>query len=683
MAEALSPPGDPPRRRSIVLAIVALLLACFAVALLSSMARDSSTWDEGNHIYAGLHMWKRADFGLNPEHPPLVKLLATAPLLGTDLRVSEPRDLEFVKAAFLGGRTLLIENDADAILWRTRLAASVLALLLALVVLAASAEMLGIGAGLAALGVLVFEPNVLAHGARVASDVGISLFLFATVYAFYRYLKVPSLPRLALTGLAAGLALATKHTGLLVFPILTLLAACELLPGGGGAPAEPLRRRALRLAAALASIAGLALLILWAFYGFRYAARPAGLALNPPLAQYLQPLPGVDQALLGTAARWRLLPESYLQGMAAARLNAEWYHSFALGTVYPGHVWFYFPLAFTIKSTLGFLGLVALSLFAVATRRLARRREVLFLVIPPFLYLAVAMVSAMNIGIRHLLPTYAWLIALAGAGAWVLARSSRRSALVVGLLGALHVASSLASFPHWIPYANEAWGGPAKVHRLLTDSSVDWAEQLESVKRYCDRHGLREGWFAYFGQGVLEPTAYGIPLRPLPTADSLWLDEPIQVPPTIEGTVLVSASVLSGFEFGPGSLDPYAQFRGLSPVDVIDHSVFVYRGRFAIPLASALGRAQRATTLLAQGQKDAALEEARAAVRLAPDSVPAQASLGDALAALDRPAEAHAAWTRALHLARTVEPAFQVGQASTLEAKLSSRPPGAPQTGSN
>jgi len=237
MAEALSPPGDPPRRRSIVLAIVALLLACFAVALLSSMARDSSTWDEGNHIYAGLHMWKRADFGLNPEHPPLVKLLATAPLLGTDLRVSEPRDLEFVKAAFLGGRTLLIENDADAILWRTRLAASVLALLLALVVLAASAEMLGIGAGLAALGVLVFEPNVLAHGARVASDVGISLFLFATVYAFYRYLKVPSLPRLALTGLAAGLALATKHTGLLVFPILTLLAACELLPGGGGAPA--------------------------------------------------------------------------------------------------------------------------------------------------------------------------------------------------------------------------------------------------------------------------------------------------------------------------------------------------------------------------------------------------------------------------------------------------------------
>lgn len=111
MAEALTPRADPPWRRSIALAIVAGLLAFFAVALLSSMARDSSTWDEGNHIYAGLPMWKRADFGLNPEHPPLVKLLATTPLLGTDLRVAEPRDLEFVKAAFLGERTLLIEND--------------------------------------------------------------------------------------------------------------------------------------------------------------------------------------------------------------------------------------------------------------------------------------------------------------------------------------------------------------------------------------------------------------------------------------------------------------------------------------------------------------------------------------------------------------------------------------------
>ncbi len=676
-ATSSTTPGDTPKpeksgllgRRPVALAIGGALLVVFAVSLLSQMARDSCTWDEGNHIYAGLHMWKHADYGLNPEHPPLVKLVATAPLLSSNLRLDEPRDLEFVKAAFLGGRSLLIENDAHSILWRTRLTAGLFALLLALVVFAASTEILGVGAGLLALGVLVFEPNVLAHSARVTSDIGISLFLLAAVYAFYRYLKAPSMLRLTVTGLVAGLALATKHTGLLVFPILALLAACELLPGNA-TPPEPLKGRVFRLLVALASIAGMALLILWAFHGFRYTARPAGLALNPPLAQYMQTLSGLDQAFLKTAAAWHLLPESYLQGMAAARVNTAWYRSFALETVYPQHVWFYFPLAMTIKSTLGFLGLVGLSIFVLATRRLGRRREVLFLVVPPLLYLAVAMVSGMNIGIRHVLPVYAWLAVLTGAGAWVLLRSGRRWAMVTGMLGALHIASSLTSFPHWIPYANEAWGGPQKVHRLLSDSSADWGEQLKSIKRYCDQHGIKDGWFAYFAQGVLEPTAHGIPLRPLPTFDSMWMDELNVVPPTIEGTVLISAAVLSGFEFGPDVLHPYAQFLKLTPFDVIDDNVFVYRGRFAIPLASALGHAQRATTLLARGEKNAALEDAQEAVRLAPDCVPAQASLGDALMALDRPTEARAAWTQALHLARTIEPAFQVGWVATLQTKL-------------
>jgi 4-amino-4-deoxy-L-arabinose transferase-like glycosyltransferase len=664
-------------RRSLALALAAALLAAFAFQLLSSAARDSSTWDEGNHIYSGLRVWAHADYGLNPEHPPLVKLLATAPLLGMHLRVSQPQDLEFVKAAFLGGRTLFIENDADAILWRARLTTAILAIMLALVVFAAMSEMLSIGAGLIALGLLVFEPNILAHSPRVTSDIGVSLFLFATVYAFYRYLKAPSLLRLAVTSTAAGLTLATKHTGLLLFPMLAVLAACELLPGDR-APGQTLGRRALRLAAALATIGVLGILVLWAFHGFRYAARPEGLALNPPLAEYIRPLGGVDKALLERAAAWRLLPESYLQGLAAARLNADGYHSFALGTAYPRRVWFYFPLAFTIKSTLGFLGLVILSVFAVAARRLGRRREVLFLVVPPALYLIVAMSSGMNIGIRHLLPTYTWLLALAGGAAWALARTSRRWAMVAGTLVVLHAASSFASFPRWIPYANEAWGGPSNVHRLLTDSSADWAEQLKSVKRYCDTHGVKEGWFAYFGQGVLEPAAYGIPLRPLPTADTLWIDEPIQVPPAIEGTVLVSAAVLSGFEFGPGPLDPYAQFRKLTPIAVIDHSVFVYQGRFEIPLASALGHAQRAAALLAHGARDAALAEAQEAVRLSPDSVAAQAALGDSFAAVERIAEARAAWSRALDLARTVEPTFQVGWVATLTSKLAPAPDARP-----
>ncbi|MFT3917099.1 MAG: hypothetical protein QM704_24325 [Anaeromyxobacteraceae bacterium] len=323
-----------------------------------------------------------------------------------------------------------------------------------------------------------------------------------------------------------------------------------------------------------------------------------------------------------------------------------------------------------MKATLGLLALAAVSAWALATGRLGGRRAVLALTVPPAVYLAVAMASGMNIGIRHLLPVIAWLAVLGGAGAVALARTGRRGALVAAALLALHAGSTAAAFPEYVSYANEAWGGSARSHLLLTDSSVDWGEQLLSVKRWCVAHGITDGWFAYFGQGVLEPSGYGLPLRPLPTADSLWIGEPIQVPPVIEGTVLVSAGVLSGFEFGPGPLDPYAEFRTLPPVDVIDHAVFVYRGRFELPLASALGRAQQAVALAGEHRAREALAEAEEAVRLAPRAVAAWSSLGDALAEDGRRDEARDAHRRALSLAREVEPRFQAGWVTELEGKL-------------
>ncbi|MFT3917098.1 MAG: glycosyltransferase family 39 protein [Anaeromyxobacteraceae bacterium] len=301
------------------LSIAAALALAFAVQVAASVSRDSATWDEGNHLYSGLRIWTRGDFGLNPEHPPLVKLVATAPLLSLGLRIEEPRDLEFVKAAFLGGRALLLENDPAAILLRARLAVAIFAALLAAFAFLLARTLLGTWAGLAALAVLAFEPNVLGHSGRATSDVAVSAFLLGTIWAFLRYLAAPGVARLAVAGVLAGLALATKHTAVLLFPMLALLAAGELLPGPGAAGpgtagAEPPRRRAARLAGALVAIGLLAVAILWASYGFRYAARPAGLAMNPPLAEYVKPLGALDRAVLGAFASSRLLPEAWLQG---------------------------------------------------------------------------------------------------------------------------------------------------------------------------------------------------------------------------------------------------------------------------------------------------------------------------------------------------------------------------------
>ena len=132
------------------------------------------------------------------------------------------------------------------------------------------------------------------------------------------------------------------------------------------------------------------------------------------------------------------------------------------------------------------------------------------------------------------------------------------------------------------------------------------------MKRDLDQNGISNCWFAYFGEGVADYSYYGIPCKPLITADSLYFGPPHDVPTAIDGPVLMSAGVLSGFEFGPGALNPYEQFKQLTPAAVIDYSVFIFTGHFEIPLASALSHTQKAGLLLAQRQYPEAPAEAQA-----------------------------------------------------------------------
>ncbi len=261
---------------------------------------------------------------------------------------------------------------------------------------------------------------------------------------------------------------------------------------------------------------------------------------------------------------------------------------------------------------------------------------------------------------------------LSAAPAWVLIRKSRKWAYAVGVLLLVHAASSVMAFPNYIPYANELWGGPSQTHKYLTDSNSDWGQQLKSVKQYLDQRGVKECWFVYFAEGVAEPGYYGIPCKPLPTINTLWLNLPIDVPASIDGPVLISASNLSGLEFGPGSLDPYGQFKQLKPTAVIDRGVFVFDGKFDVPLAAAISKVQKAENLAQAKQLDQALQEAQAAVALAPDSIHAQLALGDILLELGQPQQARASYEKALELAKTIEPEFQIRSIANIEEKLQS-----------
>lgn len=177
------------------IAAVCLLLLILSLQLFFSVRRESQTWDEANHIFTGYRSWTRADYGLNPEHPPLVKLLTTAPLLWSKPQSPALEGRFFKEDAFLRGKEFLYQNDADKILSRTRTAAAMLTLFAALVVFFGAREMFGAGAAFIALILVTFDPNLLAHGALITTDVGLACFMLLSVYMFYRFVKSPSLPR--------------------------------------------------------------------------------------------------------------------------------------------------------------------------------------------------------------------------------------------------------------------------------------------------------------------------------------------------------------------------------------------------------------------------------------------------------------------------------------------------------
>ncbi len=362
------------RARSLfTFAAVAGLFLILACELWLSVARLSQTVDEGAHLYAGYQYWKVGDYGLNSEHPPLLKFIAAIPLLPMQLQQPHPPTTFSSKAEeYIGGTQLLYGNDADRILLRARMSASVLSFFLAACIFAAGYEMFGAMTALLALLLCVFEPNLLAHGAQVTTDMAAASTIFAAVYALYRYVKKPTIGRMLVLGLALGVAAIAKFSAAALLPILVACLLAETLRERlqkADSPERPplatfLRRSLGCLAALLVAWA-----VIWGVYGFRYVARPGSLQLVPTLAQYALQLHSIWQAhFILWLAKHRLLPEAYLYGLVDMRVFGSQMTSFLFGKVHQSATLPYFPMAFLMKSTLPVLILVAALLSCVSGR---------------------------------------------------------------------------------------------------------------------------------------------------------------------------------------------------------------------------------------------------------------------------------------------------------------------------
>ncbi len=651
------------QRKFAIGAAVFFLLLIMVAEVGFSTRQESPSWDEGDHIYAGYMNWKHREYSLNPEHPPLVKLVATLPLLPLDLKIAPRQGRYFKSESYYGGRELLFRNDpkygghysADTLLFRIHMTVLVFALTLALLLFLAGREMFSVTAGLIAMTLFVFDPTVLTNAPFVTTDMGAACGFFASVYTFYRFIKVMCWQRAAVCGLVVGLTLACKHSAIAVLPMLALLAAGEIVGRWRTTSAWP-GRDAVRIALGLCAIGAVALFVLWGAYSFRFAMHPWGVNL-PPLADQLTGVSPLTRHLVSFCDQHHLLPESYLYGLVDVQRVGIFMPTYIFGKLYAHGQWFYFPALLSLKWSVGVLGLLVLALYAFVTGKLRRPREIFFLALPAVFYLFIAMAGPLNIGVRHVLPVFPFTFALAGAGAAALARQRIAWAAAVVALLAWHVVDSVRMFPNYMPYANILWGGPSKTHLYFSDSATEWGQELKWTRQWVDTHHVTECWFAYFPAPFLLPSDYGIPCKLLPTLDTMY-EQDIAVPPVIHGPILISFADLNGFEFGSKVRNPYQSLFVRKPDDIIANGVAVFNGDFTLPEAAALQYEQHARDKL-NDDPLASLTAAFQAVELVPEGFDANLVLGDALAALGNKVAARSAYQVAMRRIADMEPTAQ------------------------
>lgn len=657
---------SPSRRARRFYALVAalVLLGVFAAEVACSSREFSATWNEPYHLFAGYAYWHSGDYGVNPEHPPLAKLVGAIPLFFMPLKAPRVGRDESKPTANMQGRTLVYANNADSLLWRARLAEAVVGLLMILLLFEAGFRLFGAGAAWMAATLAVFDPNLVAHCALVTTDFACACFYFAAVYALWRVAERPNFLRLAGCGASSGLALASKHSAVLLVPTLGLLAALEIAvqvqsaDSTGQTRKGVLGRELRRWAGRLAVVYAGALIILWGFYAFRFQARPDGLPLWQDLPGYAALLHShVAGSVIVAAAKFKLLPESYLFGLIDVLLvTTSTRMSFLLGHLHPHAVWTYYPVAFVIKSTVGFLALLAAAIVTLKSWRGEGYRKAAYLLLPPAIFLGAAMNAGTNMGIRHILPMFPFLILAAAGAGWTLLQRHRAGAILVAALMALHIASSLRSAPDYLAYGNELFGGTAKTYQSLADSNVDWGQGLREAREYLAGRNVKDCWYAYIG--TADTAYYHLPCKMLPNP---FLREPhAAVPPeTYHGVVLIGATEADGSYFGAGALNPYEAFQHARPVANIGGSVLVFEGDVDLRRAAALIHMSRAWELYDAKNQEAAIQEALKAGDLAPEHPGPPFIVGYILAQAKRTEAARAQFAESLKLAEAAHPEYQ------------------------
>lgn len=522
---------------------VPLLLGLLLLQMAASSIRHSATFDEAYHLIAGYAYLQTADPRLSWEHPPLVHVLAGLTMLPRGDVAPFPVDDHRWQAGEAFG---LVEeylwsdnfSIAPELIWNGRWPNMMLTVFFGAMLFLALRSVVGEPAAWVGLMLYAFDPNVIANGQLITTDLPVAGWILIASWRLVEYLRRPGWANFLLAGLAAGLALGIKFSAVLIAPIFLLTALIYK-------PVEGHKLAWWRRIIILPGMALAAAVVIWAIFGFEVGPLENGLVVPAPTY--------VGGALRVIGRIERGTP------------------TFLLGHVSETGWWYYFPLVFLLKTPLPLLLLLGTS---IAKTRF-NWRETAPWWIGVLVFLLAAISSPLQIGYRHILPMLLYAIAFAVAQftQWPVIRW-KRAALGLGLIWV--VFEALLAFPSHLSYANELAGGPSNSWRIFADMNVDWGQDLVALRDYLAENPMEDLRLAYFGNAP--PAAYGIDARIMPgfynlvsgpevSGFNLYTPEP--------GTYAISATSLNlGLVYY--SRDLYRYFRELTPDDHVGRSILIY-----------------------------------------------------------------------------------------------------------
>jgi len=546
---------------------IVLLLALF-FQLTRGALRNSVTFDEGQHIARGYVYAKTGDLRFEQiptaQHPPLMEVLAAAPLLFVpDLpEVSTLRGWAERDNVLFAKQLVWKSPQIEKLTFAARVPMMWVTLLLAAIAFRWARDLLRVGpmAGLLALGLCAFDPNLIANGMLATSDLGAAAFGCIALYALWKCLLRPSTGRLIVAGLTLGVALLTKTTMLVLLPVSALLILAmgmtarrtDYLARVGIIKRLPVRsspwKRLLGLIVMAAIIYVIGFLVIWAFYGFEIRGLP-GVPLPVPAA-------------------------THLQITLNARKHLDVGHpSFLMGQVSTKGWWYYFPVAFLLKTPIPLLILLPL-MTTYFTTRLRQAWKALPLVAFVCIYAAMSLLSTVNIGYRHLLPILPCLFVLVAQipcfkFSLKLPNILLRFKIGYLVLGIWYIAGTLGVFPNYLTYFNEFIGGPKNGYQYLVDSNLDWGQSLIELRSYMAQHHL--GRINLSATGFVNPAIYGVAYDPLPPMQN---PQPVVHFDPKPGQYYIGAQNL---QIGsPIDHDVFGWFRERKPDELIGNAILVY-----------------------------------------------------------------------------------------------------------